>query len=598
MRIVVLDSKPFLNHPVFKNRAIRVFSEERPDKWEHNCECSTDLYPHGTAICGIITLNIPENVELYCFDIFDAIQQKMLDKLISALMYIYNNVECDIINISLGVRYPNENLKNICKKLSERGITIVAAFDNAGAISYPAAYSFVIGVDTSPRCIHKDDFVYVNNSPITIRGKGNVQRVPWIDPLYTINQGSSFAAPYITSYIAKSYLLGVKPTELLDYLQKHAKYVYDFAPKKNRCFEFKMKRVALFPFNKEMTSLITFQKYLSYLIVGIYDTKYSGHVGLTASGLYDDDVYTIKNIEECDWDDIDTMVVGHVSEQEGRMGRNIKEEILDLCFKHRVSVYSYDNESVSKFKDSFKKRGLTLFSAVDFSLHEDNSFGKLYMIKSPVLGFFGTTKSQGKFTTQLQLRYKLLEKGFSVGQLGTEPNSYLFGIDEMYPFGYNGITGKNEFHEITHINYLMHQIDNKNPDIILVGSQSGTIPMAYYNIGQLPIKQMSFLIATKPDGVILCVNIDDDFLYVKRSLQAIESIGRNRVVGISIYPFSYVNGWGIINKKKRKVDIEYLSQKKNEFEEYFQVPIIVSGEKNTGEELLKICIDFFGRKRL
>lgn len=596
MRIVVLDSKPFLNHPVFKNRAIQVFTEEHTNKWKGDFEHSTNLYPHGTAVCGIISANVPENVEIYCFDIFETVQQKMLDKLISALEYINKNVECDIINISLGVRSPNVKLEKICGKINEKGITIVAAFDNAGAISYPAAYPFVIGVDTSPRCTHADDFVYVKNSPITIRGKGNVQRVPWIDPLYTINQGTSFAAPYITAYIAKSYLLGVKPTEILNHLEKYAKYVYNFAPEKNKNSVFQMKKVALFPFNKEMTSLITFRKYLSFSIEGIYDTKYSGHVGLKVSGLYDNDQYTITNIEKCDWNNIDTLVIGHISEQEGILGKNIKEQLLNLCINHGVSVYTYDNESISKFKDSFEKRGLSLYSAADFSIHENNTFGKLYMIKSPVIGFFGTTKSQGKFTTQLQFRYKLLEKGISVGQLGTEPNSILFGIDEMYSFGYNGVICQDEFQEIIHVNYLMHQIDKKNPDIILVGSQSGTIPMAYYNIGQLPIKQMGFLIATKPDGVVLCVNIDDDFSYIKRSLQAIESIGRNRVIAISIYPFSYKNGWGIINRKKVKVDSEYLNKRRNEFSEYFHIPIVVSGEQNTGEILLDICIDFLGKK--
>ncbi len=189
MRIVVLDSRPFLKHPIFKNRNIQVFTEEESQKWNNHLETFTDthLHPHGTAVCGIISANLPENVELFCFDIFDTEQKNMLCKLISALEFIYHNVKCDIINISLGVRYPNENLEKICRKICDNNTTIVSAFDNAGAISYPAAYPFVIGVDTSPRCTHADDFVFVKNSPITIRGKGNTQRVPWIDPLYTIN---------------------------------------------------------------------------------------------------------------------------------------------------------------------------------------------------------------------------------------------------------------------------------------------------------------------------------------------------------------------------------------------------------------------------
>ena len=386
------------------------------------------------------------------------------------------------------------------------------------------------------------------------------------------------------------------PDNVLLHLEKNAKYVYDFLAEENKKIIPKIRKAALFPFNKEMTGLLTFRNNLTWMIEGIYDTKYSGHIGLKVSGLYDDYQYVIRNIDECDWESIDTMIIGHVSEQEGLLGRDIKEQLLNLCLKHNISVYSYDNESITKYNELFEEKGLFLYSAADISQHIDNAFGKLYMIKTPVLGFFGTTKHQGKFTTQLQLRYKLMEKGFTVGQLGTEPNSGLFGIDETYPFGYNGITIQNKFQEIIHVNYLMHRIDTQNPDIILVGSQSGTIPMAYYNIGQLPLNQISFLIATKPDGVVICVNVDDQFEYVKRTIQAVESIGKNKVIAISIYPFSYKNGWGVINKKKTKVDSTYLNNKKIEYSNYFQLPVIISGEKNTDEELLDICINFFRRR--
>lgn len=33
---------------------------------------------------------------------------------------------------------------------------------------------------------------------------------------------------------------------------------------------------------------------------------------------------------------------------------------------------------------------------------------------------------------------KFIELGYSVGQLGTEPTSLLFGFDSIFPCGYNG----------------------------------------------------------------------------------------------------------------------------------------------------------------
>ena len=52
------------------------------------------------------------------------------------------------------------------------------------------------------------------------------------------------------------------------------------------------------------------------------------------------------------------MVIGHISEQEGILGIHIKEQLLNLCLNHNISVYTYDNESVAQFKDLFNKQGL------------------------------------------------------------------------------------------------------------------------------------------------------------------------------------------------------------------------------------------------
>lgn len=597
MRIAVLDGCPFAGHPVFNKNAPTVYSLQ---KGEWHAVCSHDITeetsnPHGTAVCGIIAHQALPDVELLSFDVYDKSPEILTQKTLSALMHILEYEECIIVNMSMGIRTPNPDLENVCRKLSNKGVTIVAAFDNAGAISYPAAYPFVIGVDTSFRCTRADDFVYVEGSPVNIRAKGGIQRIPWVNPLYTINQGSSFAAPYVTVYMARLFCQGLSKQEALQYIKEGARYVYpaldtDFLPQL-----FSIVKAAIFPYNKEMQSLISFREHLNFDIHTICDIKYSGHMGLSVKGLFETQrAYTVQSISDLDWQAIDTMIIGHTSEMEGSSGHSLKKELLQQCLQQGKNVYSFDNESCDDFYKIFEEAGLSLYCPSKVNRSVVNHFGKLCLLRTPVLGIFGTTKRQGKFTLQLQLRYRLQQLGYSVGQLGTEPTSPLFGMDEVYPFGYNGISEDNLSRRIEEINWMMHKIDEKQTDIIVVGCQSGVIPMAYYNIGQIPLHQMAFLIATKPDAIILCVNIDDPILYIARTITAVEGLASCKVIALAIYPLAYENGWGIIRDKKKIVSEEVISKRKQELEKQFRIPVGVTGRNEDINIFISACLNFFG----
>lgn len=60
-----------------------------------------------------------------------------------------------------------------------------------------------------------------------------------------------------------------------------------------------------------------------------------GHVGLQVKSFYGDNELTIKSIDECNWNDFDIMVIGHVDEQEQQLNINIKQELLEQCLIHK-----------------------------------------------------------------------------------------------------------------------------------------------------------------------------------------------------------------------------------------------------------------------
>lgn len=588
--VVVLDGSVDINHPYLQNKNLSIYRYKNIGYWEEENLEHTPDNGHGTAVCGIISKN-SNDINIIVFDILGYELKADVDTLVSALTYVFSNIDCDIINMSLGIRSINTKLESICRKLYEKGAILVAAFDNAGAISYPAAYPFVIGVDTSLRCTHNDDFVYVENSIVNIRAKGGNQRVAWVNPSYIINQGSSFAAPYVTAYLTKLEIN--KLPDIYEHFKTISRFAYINPVSTNehmRKSRININKAALFPCNKEMHSLLNFPELLDFEICNVYDHKYSGNVGLLYSNLNKTCTYKILNIDECDWSTIDTLIIGHVSEFEAYSGNNIKKEIIEKCINKKINIFSFDNEWVRDLKHNEIS---ILWPSKNEENFTFNKFGKLHKIKAPVLGVFGTTKKQGKFTLQLQLRKKFINAGYSVCQLGTEPSSELFGMDEVYPFGYSGTLKLGCYESIEYVNSLMNRMDTKDPEIIIVGSQSGTIPMLFDNLGQIPMDQIAFFLGTNPDAVILCVNIYDDIQYINRTISCLESLSECKVIAVAIYPMHFENGWSILSNTKKRATDELISRFKETIMENMHLNSFVIGDLSEEDSLFLTCIDYF-----
>lgn len=584
IRIVVIDSGVHVSHDCFRNIDIQTVETGFP---------SSGVHGHGTAVCGIMASQ-GKGIQIRCLGIFDEFLTASEESLICALRYVRDHINCDIVHMSLGVLCDSRELRDICRELAERGIVLVAAFDNAGAVSYPAAYPFVIGVDASFRCIRANDFVFVENSVVNIRAKGGNQRVAWYPAPYTIIQGASFAAAYVTAHIAGLMKQGIRKTsDILQEFRKTARFIYSFedtgAPARFDIARYKDKSVAVVPYNKEMHSILNFCHKLEFNLTDIYDTRYSGHVGLTVSGINKTREYKIRNIEECDFSKIDLMVVGHMEEMDAYAGNNGKAWIVRACEENGVDLYSFDRYSLD-----LQNHGPSGISChVPFVRKARQKFGKLYSIATPVLGFFGTSKSQGKFTLQLQTRYALMEQGYHVGQVGSEPSAELFGM-ASFPFGYASDFGLSEAECAESINELMHELDRNDYDIILAGSQSGTVPMLYRNIGQIPVFQTAFLAGLQPDAVVLCVNIWDDVEYVMRTIKAIEGFGGCRVILLAIYPLRYENGWNYIISRKTEAGEEDILKYKECLREHTKCPVIEINKKSDEEILVKSIVEYFG----
>lgn len=593
-KIVVIDSGIENTHTIFKNKGvngIHVGLENGNFKTDFDI---ADKHGHGTAISGILTRYVdPE--EMFIIKIYEEKLEADINVLLYALNYIKENIPPTIIHMSLGVRVYDKRLEDICFLLSQKGYLIIAAYDNEGAISFPAAFDCVVGVDISYECTQVNKYIYIENSIINVLAKGGYHRIPWIENGYILNQGTSFSAAYISGQVAKWLSPPFSFTKALEMLKENAMKIYhgnysEFVPKQKIPFD--IKKAAIIPYNKEIHSILNFEDMLGFEVIGYYDILKRTPSNAFATSINSNKTVEIKSYHQIDWDAFDTLIIGHLEEIGVYIHRDIKKELLDQCLQKRKNAFCFDNLLVEEYEEKFKKNGIKIYTPIKDQSAILKKAGKLYPISCPVLGVWGTSTSQGKFTLQLYLRKLFMDQGYNIGQIGTEPSSLLFGMDDSFPFGYNSNVNIDDKNLIESINSSLFYIDREGKDIILTGSQSGTVPMLYNQIEQLHLTQLEFLLGTNPDVVILCVNLFDDIDYIRRTISTIESLVDCTVLSIVVSPLVYPNDWQILSTHKVSAQENEIKAFKTKVAETTKKHVYTLGMMNEMEQLFQECINF------
>lgn len=590
LKIAIIDSGIDLNRKEWNNTKIFCLN---------NC---TDKIGHGTAVASIIAQNSPQ-AELYIYNLFEKTGRVDVKDLAKALEDINTYQHFDIVHLSCGVVASDgiDELHDVIRNMFRTGTIFVAAFDNEGAVSYPAAFEEVIGVDWTASCPNAAQYIYVKNSTINILGTGSLQRLPWLNNTYKYVAGSSFSAPYITALISNLMSDGISDyQQILTCLEKKAYRIWNLnnTNYKHKTNSLKIKKAIIYPFNKEIHSIAINQDMLTFSIHGIYEPGLFRHVGKSVSDIlkFGNSNLIIQNSKEINWDDdFDTLVLGHTKIMSMALKRDIQEEMLEYCVHYKKNIYSFDSLSAYERQISLlKKKGCWAYHPkIDESDVDQSLMGKLYRISAPVLGIFGTSPKQGKFTLQLAIKRKMSNIGYDIGGLASEPSALLFGFDNVYPMGYENSVYICGDKAVQTINRLMHEIDEKKHDLILVGSQSQTIPYNMGNTGFYPLAQHEFLLGTEPDAVILCINPFDEISYIKKTISYIENYIDTKVVAISLYPGKKSFEWSIQGYQMGVLDKQTLIQRKEFYMTNLQLPCFLLGSENELEKLIDQITRFF-----
>lgn len=205
----------------------------------------------------------------------------------------------------------------------------------------------------------------------------------------------------------------------------------------------------------------------------------------------------------------------------------------DICFEK----YSY-----AELVELFEQNGLWIHRPQKRTALDLQWGGKLYDIHCPVLCIAGTDSRQGKFTLQVTLRKFLKKRNIKVSNFGTEPSSELFGFEGVYTFGYNAYMPYEGWKNILAVNHALHQLETESPDIIITGLQSRTIVPDIAAFKSYPIKQQEFISGCSPDTYILCINMDDSLIYIRRTIKYLESVFPSKVIALCMNDIMYSKG--------------------------------------------------------
>lgn len=537
-----------------------------------------DVMGHGTGVADVVSRLAPK-CTIVPIRILDENISCTVESVTLAIEWAIDN-GIDIINLSFGTTSVTQQslkpLERACAYAAERGILLVAAQLNEGELSYPAALPSSVSV-TSGEVFKPYEYHISSRDQIDFVARGNQQRVTWKGGVKRFMMGSSIACAHVTGTAAVLSAV-LNPRSLDDWrsclremaTEGEAPLIKDSegtfvssrlivdgrrAPARLGRFEQDdiswIRRAALYPFNKEMHAVFRFREHLSFEIVGVGDVLTRGVIGRDPAEVIGQPPSGLKIVHRFDalFENADTLILGHLEQLSELSSADLLYRIATAAVDRGLNLFTFIEieRKYPQLVEELRKKGLHYYSptvddddywAVREELHKPEPVPEI-----PVLGFFGTSQSQGKFTAQIAVRSGLIKRGYRVAQIGTEPHARLFGCDFTFPIGYMSSVHLSLAKFVTFLECLYAAlVRRENPEIFLFGSQGAMFslfpnyPRSYTSSDQVgyavPIEMytVALLAGLKPDALILAVNAIDHPKHVGQTITMAESLSRGKVL--------------------------------------------------------------------
>lgn len=538
-----------------------------------------ELIPHGHDLVQLIHERSPDS-QILMLKICDYIDDFSCEDIFRAFDFLLeNNMEFDILNMSLGAQYAcHEQFQLYIDKFVERDVVILAA-NHSQTMSYPAILNGVIGVDVSNYFNNPNQYVYNQNSVIDLIGANCYVRVQHNDH-YTLGKGSSYITAHFAGILSKEFKKNAKlysshRQHAHDFLKENATHVKEFdlpLVDKGKDFVKKIKKAIVFPVNKETIQLAMAEDLLPFEVCGYYDFD----ISLNNFHFADERIKGARHVlilpfSQIDWNDtFDTVICGHCLEYDRITHNNVLSSIIKKSIKHGKKLYCFD------YLIGIPEEGSDLYfpHVTKSMLRQDDILNvKLYNINKPILAIMGTSSVQGKYNLQISLRKNFIQRGYRVSNIGSEPSGYLFGFDAVIPFGYNSHVDLSSREFVRYLNENLKQAESNSPDIIIIGSQSGTAPFVNNNLEYLFMRQQELLLGTNPDAVVLCVNYFDSEEYIFKTINLIESLCSGKVIALYISALEMPKQGRMMRNRRNLIDAIEMERYAKNIEEKTGLPV-------------------------
>lgn len=123
VRVAVIDSGIDEKHPGFENKVVRKVW------YRSGTPLSED--DHGTHVAGTIHLMAPK-AEIYDYRVFGKTGDVSVTEAIAQAIHAAVDVDCQVINMSLGGPVPSPAIKKAVKYAASKGVAMVCAAGNEG----------------------------------------------------------------------------------------------------------------------------------------------------------------------------------------------------------------------------------------------------------------------------------------------------------------------------------------------------------------------------------------------------------------------------------------------------------------------------------
>mgnify|MGYP004468607701 CR=1 FL=1 len=512
MKIVVIDTG--LSEDYFSKRnRIHIMNADR----------GYDSDGHGTMVTNILDDRVTDQ-DIYICKVASDCRNITVEDLAQSI-YDASVIKPDIINISMGTLYDeNDKVKTAIHHVARNGNTlVVAAAENGGAISFPAYYKETISIIWDSNIKRLNEFKRNDGNGVDFLGFGGLFTATGLDGVNSVS-GSSFLVPIFVALVINSGTFKRCNNKLAITVKrvfpdtKECFYDGTLLPQNNVILE--GCRTLVFPLNKEINTLINNADILKLDIVQVCDAPFSGKIGLPIKSIFYRSQKidgNISNIFDVDWhsDSFDTVVVGHLGDISNLYRYNFQKMLSEKAKKYHKNMYYLDNIQPKPF--------YTIKSA-------DVASGSLYGIHAPVVAVVGVGSKMGKADLAMSMHRTLRKIGYKSALFMTEPYFGLVKDASGWANGY-GTQSIGWMDEVKSVNRILHQVDESNPDIIIVETQSQVMPFAFENLGFMPRETENVLSAVNPDAFILVSRKDTNRQLLIRTKQYLESYYNAPVIG-------------------------------------------------------------------